>query len=496
MDHIDLARKDLRWALQFELLKADAFVLYRRKDEKFFYFIRYTGENYEVLKKFLQRGNEDILIPREEKLKPGGLYNVNGRLKFQEIKKDTMTAVIAANNYLMVKNQPYNMLFCYEIARWLVENYPGIRLKASVEVNDQSIKSKTYTTMEELDTIEQDSLLRKNKVWFIPRKIEKINIDLLPDNLIMANMMTPDLFELFKIIEKDGKKGIAPIGNENHIIISPIYKEILIENFRARLKNDNDKWGLANLTTSKIVHDFKYDAINVNTTAGIITGIVDGEEVVIDKFGSSNNKELEIFQADGEYGLKDHEGNIVLEPYYEHIRNISYNKFEIYSDGLYGIYNQNKITIPCLYDWIDFDGISKTVNPQSRFVKVCKNDLWGIVDQIQGDVAYQCEYHLKEINSVFEHAINNFIAQCYEKHLFIKCYIKSFGEKFILVNLFELDKIVFIPTHIFPPKIRREMHANFFYANIIVNQLAFYMKDAKIFAEYNKGQDWLKEKEH
>lgn len=495
MDYISLARQDLKWALQFNLLKADAFVLYRRKDERVFYFIRYTGENYDILKKFLQHGNDDILIPAENRLKPGTLYNINGRLKFQEIKKNAITSVIAANNYLMIKKQPYNMLFCYEIAHWLIENYPGILLKTSVEVNDQTVKNKTYCTTEELDAIEQDSILRKNKVWFIPQKIEKIDLELIPDNLIIANMSTPDLFEMYKIIEKDGKKGVAPIGNESNPIVPPLYDDVIVENFRAQLKNDKGKWGLISLTTGKLVHDFRYDKINVDTSAGIITGIIKGEEVIIDKFNKSN-KELEIFQLEEEFGLKNQEGTIVLEPQYEYIRKVSSNKFELYNDGFYGLFYGNRITIPCHYECLDFTNPSGVINPQYRFVKVCRNDLWGVVDQIQGDIIYNCEYSLEGINKMFERAIHEYITKCYEEHLFIKCHIKSFGERFLIANLYELDKSVSIPVHIFPNKIQREMRANSFYANIIINQLAFWMKDDKIMADYNIGQQWLKDREH
>ena len=110
--NIDRIKKDLYWALNFNLYKAGCFVLYRRRDDRLFRFVKYDGKNYEFLTKFLSQGNENIYIPAEEKLKPGTIYNINGKMKFISIDTRAMGNIIAANNYLVVKGQQYNLLLC------------------------------------------------------------------------------------------------------------------------------------------------------------------------------------------------------------------------------------------------------------------------------------------------------------------------------------------------------------------------------------------------
>lgn len=98
---------------KFWLYKVEKFELYRRKDNRYFRFIVYVGKNYDELYSYLQDGDEEIKIPQENKLKAG---SVN-----------------------------------YEVAKWLLSNYPGISVKNLSEMNNNNVKAQNYDTVAMLE---------------------------------------------------------------------------------------------------------------------------------------------------------------------------------------------------------------------------------------------------------------------------------------------------------------------------------------------------------
>lgn len=232
-------RHSLDLALNFDFSKATKFELFRRKDNRRFRFIRYDGKNYDELYEFLQDENNSVLIPPSGRLYIGKLYNVNGKNKFQSVLDGVLNSVIAANNYLVRREKFYNVLFNYEIAHYLLSSCEDIKLKVSSQVNNND-KSPVYKTIEGLDTIPQDSYLRTHRVWFVSSKTSDIDIDKIPTEIIESYLKSEDYYQEFETFEKKGKIGLIAWRSDE--VIPPIYNNILIENYRAYLQNEDGYW--------------------------------------------------------------------------------------------------------------------------------------------------------------------------------------------------------------------------------------------------------------
>lgn len=496
--NIDRIKKDLYWALNFNLYKAGCFVLYRRRDDRLFRFVKYDGKNYEFLTKFLSQGNENIYIPAEEKLKPGTIYNINGKMKFISIDTRAMGNIIAANNYLVVKGQQYNLLFSFETARWLLMHYKGVRLKTSVELNtNDDAKTPVYDEVTQLDNLPSDSMLRKYKVWFtLGFKDGQINMDAIPEDVLITENAAPDCYQEYEIFEQDGLKGVKTVDDDSRTVIPAEYSDIRIEYYRAHLKNMAGKWGIVNLKSGRTLVDFIYDEISVDMDLGIIKGYLDGEETIIFDVSLRETNEIQIFQEGDEYGLKKHE-YVVLEPEYDYIKELSPNHFELFRDGKYGIFHAGQVTVSCKYELIDYCSKSNLPKPQKRFLKVCVDDLWGIVDQFTGEEVMECVYEKDDIdNDGIYNVTNRFIDECYQQKRFIRNYVikVNIDERYLVVYMPELDIKVKIPLERLPYKVQRNISSNFSYANIITNQLAYMVNNGRIWIDYKAGQEWKREK--
>ena len=131
---------ELKYAINFDFTKLKKFELYRRKDNRYFRFIVYDGKNYDELYSYLQDGDDEIKIPQENKLKAGSVYNINGKGCFTKIDMYNIDMIIAGNPYVVVNGEKLFQAFSFEVAKWLLSNYPGIRVKNLPEMNNNKVK--------------------------------------------------------------------------------------------------------------------------------------------------------------------------------------------------------------------------------------------------------------------------------------------------------------------------------------------------------------------
>ena len=58
----------------------------------------------------------------------------------------------------------------YEVAKWLLSNYPGISVKNLPEMNNNKVKAQNYDTVAMLEQFSADSCFRTHNIWFLPNR--------------------------------------------------------------------------------------------------------------------------------------------------------------------------------------------------------------------------------------------------------------------------------------------------------------------------------------
>ena len=51
-----------------------------------------------------------------------------------------------------------------------------------------------------------------------------------------------------------------------------------------------------------------------------------------------------------------------------------------------------------------------------------------------------------------------------------------------------------IPFERLPYKVQKHISSNYSYANIITNQLAFFINNGRVWIDYKLGQEWIQDK--
>ena len=167
-------RHSLHLALNFEFNIASKFALYRRMDDREFRFCRFDGRGYDEFVDYLRQGQPDVHFPPAEKLKTGGLYNINGRGRFKSVYLKAMPDIIAMNNFLVREDSAINLLVNFEVVRFVLANYPGFVFKSVCDMNCQITED--YDSVEKLDRIPADSFYRTHLVWLAVVRPSRVNI--------------------------------------------------------------------------------------------------------------------------------------------------------------------------------------------------------------------------------------------------------------------------------------------------------------------------------
>lgn len=192
---------ELKYAINFDFTKLKKFELYRRKDNRYFRFIVYDGKNYDELYSYLQNGDDEIKIPQENKLKVGFVYNINGKGCFTKIDMHSIDTIISGNPYVVVNGEKLFQAFNFEVAKWLISNYPGIWVKNLPEMNNNKVNAQNYDTVEMLEELPADSCYRTHNIWVLPNRFRnsEIRIDKIPDEVIESCITAEDCYQEFEI---------------------------------------------------------------------------------------------------------------------------------------------------------------------------------------------------------------------------------------------------------------------------------------------------------
>lgn len=446
---------ELKYAVNFDFTKLKKFELYRRKDNRFFRFIVYDGKNYDDLYSYLQDGDDEIKIPQENKLKVGFVYNINGKGCFTKIDMHNIDMIISGNPYVVVNGEKLFQAFNFEVAKWLLLNYPGISVKNLPEINNNMVSAKSYDSVEMLEQVPVGSCFRTHNIWILPNRFRnnEIRIDQIPDEVIESCIASEDCYQEFEVFTGNSLKGIRMYGFEEAPIVEARYKDVIIDNYRAYLKNENDLWAEYSLINHKFYTDFIYTNIEAHPSEGKTVAYLNDIKIVL--HDKRDIKGYNIVLKDGFFGLENGKGELVLENIYDWI-SASEKGYEVFKDGKYGLVNkEGKFILSCIYDQI----IVK--NPLSPIYYACKDNLWGIV----GDYDFIYSDFKDELpnDENYEKAINQYINQKYKQHRLIDTVVQFIDKKkgIIYMKLKNFDKEFRIKKHDLPDNIYNDITSSY-----------------------------------
>lgn len=176
------------------------------------------------------------------------------------------------------------------------------------------------------------------------------------------------------IIEKNGKFGIS--DNEGKIILDPIYLEIINLGKDNKsgyiIKKDNNLYGIIDYSKNEILES-KYDNISkihgndlyVVTEAGKRKLIgKEGQDIQVEGFDEiteilKTQGEGFIYIKDGKYGVMNLNGENIIQPEYEAIKESKQGIFLVKKDGKMGIIDKEKNEkIPFQYNLITYNELA------------------------------------------------------------------------------------------------------------------------------------------
>lgn len=469
MENYYKEKKALEYALKMDFSKLLKFELYRRKDNRNFRFIVYDGKNYEELYRFLQNNDEDIIIPIESKLKTGVMYNINGENKFIKIDKKTIDAIIAGNSYVVKKDDIYFQAFNYDIAKWLLINFPGIYLKNLIEINNQNRKSEKYNKVEMLEMFPDNSCYKTDNVWILPNRLRNNDIDInnIPIDIIENYSKAKDCYQEYEVFENEGLKGIRFYGYEEVPLLQATYQDIILENYRAYIKNETGKWAEFSLTQYVFKSDFIYSDIEVDVQHGYVAAYIDGRKIIL--HGKAQAKKQNIIFKDGYFGIE--EGNkMILENLYDSISFYG-GGYEVFKDGKYGIVDNNgSFVLECEYDNIIIKDIL------SPLYQACKDGLWGVVGK---NIIYQEFCDEMPNDEKYEDTINSLINKCYKQHRLINTIVKHIDKEhgIIYMKLKDFDREFKVKKYQLPENVYNEIISSYIRALYHLGKSALKIND-------------------
>ena len=446
---------ELKYAINFDFTKLKKFELYRRKDNRYFRFIVYDGKNYDELYSYLQNGDDEIQIPQENKLRAGSVYNINGKGCFIKIDMYRIDMIISGNPYVVINGEKLFQAFNWEVAKWLLSNYPGICVKNLPEMNNNKVIAKNYDSVEMLEQFPVDSCFRTHNMWILPNRFRnnEICINQIPDEVIESCIAAEDCYQEFEVFTENGLKGIRFYGFKEEPIVEAKYKDVIIDNYRAYIKNEDGLWAEYGLTNYKFYTDFIYTNIEAYPSEGKTVAYLNDKKIVL--HDKREIKGYNIVLRDDSFGLENGKGELVLENVYEWI-SASEKGYEVFKDGKYGLLNkEGKFILSCIYDQI----IVK--NPLSPIYYACKDNLWGIV----GDYDFIYSDFTDEFpnDENYEKAVNQYINQKYKQHRLIDTVVKFVDKEkgIIFMKLKNFDREFKVKRYELPDNVYNEVISSY-----------------------------------
>ena len=271
-------------AIRFNIWKSDRFVLYRRRDHRMYRVIRYDGNNYGEVMRYLTEWNPRLNRRKKSSLKIGRLYHVTPQMRIRVLGPYQHLQLISQNNYLCCGSEYRNLCVTYGIATFLASRFPSLRFVSVLNCNRIRTRRRRYT-LEGLLSLPSRSRAREMKVWLIEdvnQELRSFDISQFPWGLVHEYLLAEDYYRDYEITRCGSLRGIRAFSC--HQLLPPMFEQVIIRNQYARVKELGGKWAVYSLGGERFVSGFIYDRIWYDEEIAAVCGSVNGRLVVLYRF--------------------------------------------------------------------------------------------------------------------------------------------------------------------------------------------------------------------
>lgn len=416
-------------ALNYNFSDAGAFTLYRRKDDRQFRFCRYNGKDYKEFVDYLQAGNSSISIPPADKLRLDRIYTINGKGKFEEVDVHIMPSVLAMNSAMVLHDIYIPLLVNFAVAKYVLSNYPDYTFRTVPEMNCHI--RKVYNSVESLESISEDSFLRKYQVFLPIKRSYPVNVKSIPDDVFLSYINSEVFTQEYVPFTLGKFVGLRAWGIKE--IIPAKYKDIKLTNFVAYLQNEDGLWAEFGLVKERFHSSFLYGNVKVEPSKGLVVAMLGEKEVILHSSNSKSSITIDSDEA-GHVGVRNYD-KWIITPEYDWVSLCEETGYyEVFKEGFYGLYSPSGTCIlPCAYELIEGFG------SQPELFKVCNDLKWGIVG-----LGGKCYHSLdiphndkEKLEKAYHEAVLTYLREAYDQHRILPTSVLKINTScdYILVEL-------------------------------------------------------------
>lgn len=276
---------ELQMILNFNIWRCNKVTLHHRKDHRDVPIIRYTGQNYDELTKFLTQNRP--YIPRRYKsaFLRGCLYCISAKLRIIRLPVSQYIMTLTQNSFIKKGGRLFNLCLSYSMARYLSMLFPNLMFVNTLDYNRMATSSKKYYATKDIATVPMTSKARQLKVWIaidIGGELTDFDPYTLPEWLVSDYANTDIFFREFEKIRKNGHVGI--LAYREILLLPPVYRRIDFAGYQAYVKRDDGKVAVYSLHKEAFISDFVYDRVWYENLHCAVMGMKDGKITVIYQF--------------------------------------------------------------------------------------------------------------------------------------------------------------------------------------------------------------------
>lgn len=234
-------------------------MVYRRRDRLPLCVMRYTGTNAQDLMNYIVHGQRLIKHRKEKTLEAGKLYHVTPRRDVRTLSPSQYARCLVHYSYVQLKGGLCSLAITYDLAVYLAREYPRLRFVSLLNYHCPHRLRHRYTLRRML-MLSPHHPGRRLKVW-VPMDRHYDLFDLqpedLPDQLVSDYLTTPDYYEEYELIWRDGLCGL--LAYRQRVLLPTAYTRIIIHNYTASVCNIHGRWALYSLEGEHFISRFVHE---------------------------------------------------------------------------------------------------------------------------------------------------------------------------------------------------------------------------------------------
>ena len=273
-------------------------------------------------------------------------------------------------------------------------------------------------------------------------------------------------------------------------IIPPIYLNILVENYRAYLQNEEGFWAEYDLKSNQFRSNFIYSDIQIDAQKGFVTAKIENKQIVLHSPFVKTDSFI-CKDENGLYGVKQGETWLIPAEYDFISLWKDSDRFEVYKDGKYGLFDcEGHCIFSCRYD--SFDAPTSDM----LLFKVCVDCKWGVVS-CGDNILHDCTLNDGDselLESIYLNCINQMINRVYSKRSFLHLQLlkRNISEGYILMKIVGFNRTFKIYRNFLPEQVFNKCMNSYWEAINTLKQIAIRVNEkGKIIVDYPATLKWL-----